>query len=181
MSAEGSAGDREPWSGEAGARRLFALVRDACAEADDFPARLAAGLRAALGMLAAEPELAYLLTVQPYLGGEELALDAQRDWIGRFGDLLNGAATGDARASREPSFLAPFLIGGVRFQIARLVLNGDSSDLPGLLPGTLEALLAYYFEPDDRPGLARAAIGAQDESIAADRRGQPPGSSGPPP
>jgi hypothetical protein len=153
---------RPPWSGEAGARRLFVLVQAACAAGADLPARLEAGLRAALDMLAAEPELAYLLTVEPYLGAEEEAYDAQRRWLGRFGGLLRDAADADPRASPEPAFLAPFLIGGVRFQVGRLVLNGEAADLPRLLPGTLEALLAYYFEPGEPRRLAHVALDGRD-------------------
>jgi hypothetical protein len=148
-------GQRTPWSGEEGARRLFELVRSACAGAGDLPTRLEAGLRVALDTLAEEPELAHLLTAEPYLGDDEDALDAQHGWIERFGGLLRDAAAEDPRATTAPPFLAPFLIGGVRFQIARLAINGEVSDLPRLLPGTLDALLAYYFEPGEPRALAR--------------------------
>lgn len=149
-----------PWPGDAGAARLLARVEAACAGArhDDLPGRLEAALRTALETLAADPGMARLLTVDPYLDDEEGALDALRDWIARFGDLLRAAAAEDPRASRGSDFLASFLIGGVRFQVARLVLNGEGGDLPRLLPGTLEALLAYYFEPGEPPHLARQAL-----------------------
>jgi hypothetical protein len=160
MSVERSSG-RVPWPGEEGAQRLFEAVRGACAGGGDLPSRLEPGLRAALDVLAADPELARVLTVDPYLGGEE-ALDAQRKWIGRFGDLLRDAATDDPHASQGSSFLAPFLIGGVRFRIARLVLNDETSDLLRLLPGTLEALLSYYFEPGEPRRLTRPALGAEN-------------------
>jgi hypothetical protein len=151
-----------PWAGEPEARRLFTSVRSACGQGTDLPARLEAGLRAALEMLGVEPALAYLLTVDPYLGAQaDAALDAQREWIARFGVLLRDAAADDPRTSREPAFLAPFLIGGVRFQIARKVMKGEGSDLLALLPGTLEALLAYYFEPGEPRCLAQAALAAR--------------------
>jgi hypothetical protein len=153
---------RPPWSGDAGAGRLFGAVRNACAQTRGLPACLEAGLRAALEMLAADTELSHLLAVDPYLGAEEDALDAQQEWIARFGELLREAAAADPRASDHPPFVHPFLIGGVRFQIARLVLKGEGSDLARLLPGTLEALLAYYFEPGEPRHLARAALGARD-------------------
>jgi hypothetical protein len=163
MSGERRSADPVPWSGEAGARRLFEHVRGACGGGEDLPARLEAGLRAALGMLAAEPELASLVTVEPYLDREEGAFDALREWIGRFAGLLRDATASDPRANTaEPSYLAPFLIGGVRFQIGRMVINGESSDLLRLLPGTLEALLAYYFEPGEPRTLARAVLGRPD-------------------
>jgi hypothetical protein len=161
MNADRRCVHRTAWSGEAGARRLFAAVQGACAEVDGLPARLAVGLWSTLEILAAEPELAYLLTVDPCLG-DDRALDARRSWTTRFGDLLRDAAAADPRASREPSFLAPYLIGGVRLQIARLVLNGEASDLPRLLPGTLEALRAYWFEPGEPRQLARAALAGPD-------------------
>jgi hypothetical protein len=161
MSDERPSG-RPPWSGDAGARRLFGQVRDACAEAEDLPARLEAGLRAALGLLAVEPELAYRLTVDPCLGGDDAALDARRDWLERFAGLLAGAAAEDPRVTQESFFVASFLIGGVRFEIGRRVLAGEAADLLRLLPGILEVLLAYYFEPGEPQRLARAALGGPD-------------------
>jgi hypothetical protein len=158
-SQESSAARRTPWPGDSGAERLLTLVREACAGGTDLPTRLEAGLRVALELLAADPAMARLLTVDPYLDDEDGALDALRRWTERFGALLRDAAAQDPRASPvEPVFLAPFLIGGVRFQIARLVLNGEASDLLRLLPGTLEALLAYYFEPGEPRALAEAAL-----------------------
>ncbi len=155
-----SAPRREPWSGESEVERLYERVREACAAEADLPGRLAAALRAALDLLAADPELAYRLTVDPALGLEPEAPRAALRWVARFGDLLSGAAAEDPRASREPAFLAGFLVGGVRFQIAGLVLAGEAADLPRLLPGVLEALLAYYLEPGEAPGLAAAALAA---------------------
>lgn len=150
---------RQPgWAGDPAAERLFSLVCAACAPESGLPAQLAAGLRAALSMLATEPETAWLLTVGPHVGSDLTELRAQDEWIGRFGELLRDAADGDPRTSRRSSFLAPYLVGGVRFQIARVVLADETSDLLRLLPGTLEALLAYWFEPGEPIVLARAAL-----------------------
>ncbi|HTT95752.1 MAG TPA: hypothetical protein VMF55_13850 [Solirubrobacterales bacterium] len=150
MSLDG-AGDSQPtWPGDGGARRLFGEVRRACAAVEGLPARAEAGLRVALETLAADPDLARRLTVDPHLGDDDGALEAQRAWIERFGVLLSEAAAGDPRTTvAEPRFLAGFLVGGVRFQIGRLVLSGEAAGLPRLLPGLLEGLLAYYFEPAD--------------------------------
>jgi hypothetical protein len=150
---------RGSWAGEADARRLFTIVRTACVGGSDLPVRLEAGLRATLETLAADPRLARLLTVDPYLGTDNGALDAQREWFGRFGGLLRAAAADDPRASEHPSFLAPFLIGGVRFQIARLVLGGEGTELERLKPSLLEAVLAYYFEPGE-PRRRNGSVGA---------------------
>jgi hypothetical protein len=58
----------------------------------------------------------------------------------------------------------------VRFQIARLVLNGETSDLPRLLPSLLEGLLSYYFEPGESPRLARVALADHEAEAAAGPR-----------
>lgn len=163
MSVAGRPGPPTTWSGDAGARRLFARVRDACEGGEELPVRLESGLRAALGMLAADPELASLLTVDSHLGADDDAREAQKEWTERFGALLRDAAQSDPRVTLvEPDFLAPFLIGGVRFQISRLVLAGEAADLPRLLPSLLEGLLAYYFEPGDPRRSARAALRVGD-------------------
>ena len=160
MSAEAGSGHPQRWEGEAGARRLLSIVRASCPQGEDLPTRLGAGLRAALGELAADPELASLLSVEAHLHPDEGALDAQREWTRRFGAVLRDAAASEPRASAvEPSFLAPFLIDGVRFQIGRMVIAGEASDLLRILPQTLAALLAYYFEPGESRALARAALG----------------------
>jgi hypothetical protein len=126
---------------------------------EGLAARLEAGLRTTLGRFASDADLACLLTVDAFLDGRDGAPDASRRWVGRFGELLRDAAASDPRASAvESSFLAPFLIGGVRHEIARLVLDGKASDLLGLLPGMLEALLAFYLEPGEPRRLARAAL-----------------------
>jgi hypothetical protein len=135
-------------------------VRDARSDSRELPTRLEAALRTALAMFSADPEFARRLTVDSHLGADQAALDAQREWMGRFGKLLDAAAASDPRASREPSFLAPFLIGGVRFQIARHLSNGEASDLSRLLPSFLEGLLSYYFEPGEPRRLAEAALAA---------------------
>jgi hypothetical protein len=152
--------DRGPRrSGDADARRLFDAVRGACADGDDLPARLEAGLRTALGMFASNPDLVRLLVVDGFLERGDGALDVSRRWVGRFGELLRQAAASDPRTSAvEPTFVATFLIGGIRYEIGRRVRDGGASELPGLLPDLLEALLAFYFEPGEPRQLAQAAL-----------------------
>jgi hypothetical protein len=137
-------------------------VRAACAAEEDFPSRLEVALRTSLDFLAADPDLAYLLTVDPGLGLGETGIDAGQRWIGRFGDLLREAAAADPRAARWPSFLVPFLIDAVRSRIARFVLDGEAGDLPRLLPDLREVLLAYYFEPGESRCLAPATPDGRD-------------------
>lgn len=146
---------------EAGARRLFVCVRDAGSGGHDFPTRLEAGLRAALDLLAREPGLARLLTVDRRLvgSGQEGDLDAERRWLRRLGRLLDEAAGADPRCTPPPFPCGPFLVGGVRFLIGRTLSGGAASELPRLLPDLLEIILAYYFEPGVPERLATGASG----------------------
>lgn len=154
------------WPGDPGARRLFEAVREACLGGADFPARLEAGLRAALELLAADPDLAQLLTVQPFISGSGEDLAGLRHWLGRFAELLRDAAADHFEADSHPRLSELFLLGGVRFQIARLTLNGEAADLPRLLPVTLDVLLAYYVEPVEARRLARGVgSGAPGRSV----------------
>jgi hypothetical protein len=161
MTGEIGGEPRPGWQGEDGAGRLFAEVRAACAGCDGLPGRLEAALRVTLVKFEADPALARLLTVDPYLEGEDLALDGLRGWIERFGGLLHDAVADDPRTTTSAMpFLAGFVIGGVRFQIARRVLNHEASDLLRLLPSLLAGVLAYYFEPGEPIALAEGAIAA---------------------
>lgn len=159
MSVAGESRASSPaWSGDVGAQRLFAHVQEACGAGSDFPIRLEAGLRAAIELLAAEPELAYELTVAPHLGADAAALDGMGRWLDRFGELLRDAAADDPRASREPSFIGRFLVDSVRFQIGRLILSREGDELPRLLPRLLEGVLSYYFRPGEPRTLVNAVL-----------------------
>jgi hypothetical protein len=149
-----------PWPGDHAAERLRDAVLAPCATRADFPGKVEAALRVTLRLLAADPELAHLLTAQPYVGGDEQALRAQQHWQSRFGDMLRDAAAGHPAPASRPRFLEPFLIGGVRFQIGRQVLAGEAAQLERLLPDLLEPLLAFYLGPEEAGRIARAAEGS---------------------
>jgi hypothetical protein len=153
-----------PWPGEAGAERLRDAVLAACARRKDFPGQLEAALRAALELLAADPDLAHLLTVRPYLDDGEAALRAQRRWLHRFGELLRNAAPACPEADSRPRFLEPFLIGGIRFQIAGQVLDGEAEQLQRLLSSALEFLLSFYLESGEVRRIVREAAAGGGET-----------------
>lgn len=148
------------WPAEPGAARLYRAVQVACASGDEFAERVDAGLAAALSFLEAEPDLTRDLAV---LGGDAQAVAAQRRWVHRFGELLRGAATDLPDASSGPRFREPFLIDGIRFQIGRRVLVGETARLRELRPELLDLVLAYY--RDDRAaGGASTLVSAEREA-----------------
>jgi hypothetical protein len=132
-----------------GAERLFAAVRGACQPGADFAEQLRSALTAALALLAAEPDLARLLCLKPYLGGDDL-LESERVWQARLAALLRQAAGASPRAVTHPPALEPLLIGGICRKISARVQAGQADQLDQLLPDLLEFLLSYYLGPEER-------------------------------
>ncbi len=128
---------------ERGAQRLHDAITAVCDPHASFADRVQAALRAALALLAADPDLARLLTVEPYLDDDDTFLRYQH-WKKHYGALLRRAAAESPEASTNPPFVEPALIGGLRSQIAHRVLVGETNRLEDLLPGFTEFLLAYY-------------------------------------
>jgi hypothetical protein len=141
---------------ERGAERLRATIVAACERGAAFPARVEAALRATLALLAAEPELARLLAVQPHGAGAD-AHHCYREGLKRYGALLRRAAASDPQASVQPDFLEPAVIAGIVWQIARSLLADGPEALEGLLPALLEFVLVYYLDPAQATRIARSA------------------------
>jgi hypothetical protein len=70
---------------------LEAAVLESCAGKEEWPARIAAGIRAALEFAAANPEAARTLTVDSR-AGEPGETDAYVEMIGRFASMLGAGA-----------------------------------------------------------------------------------------
>lgn len=128
---------------ERGAERLHDVIAASCDPRAPFAERVQSGLRVALALLVADPDLARLLTVEPYLDDDDTFLRYQH-WKKRYGALLRRAAPESPEALTNPPFVEPALIGGIRSQIAHCVLAGEADRLEDLLPGFTEFLLAYY-------------------------------------
>jgi hypothetical protein len=156
----GRATAESTWPAEPEAARLYRAVRAACGSRDEFAERVDAGIDAALSFLAPDPGLARDLTV---LGGDVPTFTAQRRWVVRFAELLRGAADPPG-ASPDPRFREPFLIDGIRFQIGRRVLAGETARLQELRPDLLRIVLTCY--GDDRPAAESASAQATAECEA---------------
>jgi len=131
---------------ERGAERVRAAVALAADPDADFATRVEAALRAALGLLAADPALAHLLVVRPFAGGVE-ALDCFERWQRRAAEALREAAAADPGAYEHPPFFEPALVSDLCAQVA-LRLGADPGRLEDLLPGLLELVHACYFGPE---------------------------------
>ncbi|HEX7245683.1 MAG TPA: hypothetical protein VF245_08980 [Solirubrobacterales bacterium] len=131
---------------ERGAERVRAAIAVALEPGSGFAERVEAALRSALGLLAAEPELAHLLVVRPFAGDAE-ALSCYERWQRRCAEALREAAARDPSAYDHPPFFEPALVSDLCAQVARQ-LGVDPRRLEELLPGLLELIHACYFGPE---------------------------------
>jgi hypothetical protein len=136
-----------------GAERLFEAVVAACDPQAGFAARVEAGLRSSLSLLAADPTLARTLAVHAGVG--EQVMRRHQYWQERFAALLGAAA--NVLDSPGPDFREPTLIGGISWLIAQQVLAGEAESLERQLPGLLEFVLVFYLDPDEVAPIAGAA------------------------
>jgi AcrR family transcriptional regulator len=134
---------------ESAAGRLCEEIEGACAtlvEArgpvaeTDRHGRARAGIAAALGFLAAEPDVARLLSAEPPPQIAPLAA-ARRDLVERLGSMLRGVLSAPEGATPLPG-LERRLIGAALAIVAARAASGDKRRLRGLEPELSELLLA---------------------------------------
>jgi hypothetical protein len=132
---------------ERGAARVSELLAASCAgQTGGFAERVRAALSTVLELLAAEPELARLLVVEPYEGDRTL-LTCHWSWLGRCAASLRAAACEDPDTSSPAPFLEPALLRAIRWQVAAPVLVGRPAQLPELAPDISSYVLSYYLPP----------------------------------
>lgn len=141
---------------ERGAQRLYQEIAATYDPRVGFAKGVEAALRATLALFAADPDLARLLTAEPF-PEDEASIACYRRWKKRYGALLRHAAAGCPEASVHPPFVEPVLIDGIRSQISRRVLAGKTAELEALLPVLLEFVLVYYLDPQQTASYVRAA------------------------
>lgn len=121
---------------ESGATRLCGAIEAACETAPgEAGERAGAGIAAGLGLLAAEPALARLLSTQPPAPAGPLWA-ARRRLISRLIVLLRKTRTSDPDAELDGQ-----LIGGAFALVARRLGSPGTAGLEGLEPVLTELLL----------------------------------------
>ncbi len=146
MSAVPTFNTASPDARERCAERLHEAISAAHDPDADFPEQVRSAIAAALALLAADPALTRLLTVEP-CPGDKAAIGCHQRWKKRYGALLRNAAADSPQALTHPQFLEPILIDCIRARISRSVLAGEAAELEALLPDLLEFVLTYYLDP----------------------------------
>jgi AcrR family transcriptional regulator len=123
--------------------RLLAALSAPCEEGVELAELLRRSLGAGLELLAAEPALAQLLTLEAPAAGGEIAR-RHFEWLGRYANLLDTAAT-DLPDARRPSRSTELtIVGGLASRIAQRVLAEQADRLPELEPELVEVVLSFY-------------------------------------
>jgi AcrR family transcriptional regulator len=129
---EGSSADR--------GRGLSRIANQASTAATDRRERAQTGIAAALGFLAAKPDVARLLSTEPPPQIAALAA-ARRDLVERLGGMLRSVLVDRVGATPLPG-LERRLIGAALAMVSALAAGGDPQRLRDLEPELSELLLA---------------------------------------
>lgn len=116
---------------------------------EDWAERVRLALAALLSFVAAEPELARLVFVEPQLAGGEIAA-RQREGLASFAPVLRGGRPPRPEGRPVPEHVDEAVLGGIASLLASRINAGETTDVEGLLPELLEFALTPYL------GAARA-------------------------
>jgi len=134
---------------------LEELVSAAAAGEEDWPHRVIAALRAALGFFAAEPDLARLSLLESVSSTPAIAI--------RFREAVLAAVPALAEGREEladPDLLLPdtedAILGGIVSLATRSIVAGETEELFGLLPDLVDFALSPYLGAERAAELAGA-------------------------
>lgn len=135
---------------------LRQLIEEAIADIEDWPHRVVAGLRALLGFLDAEPDLARLCLVDSITAGPAVSKHF-RDTLNGFAPLLEAGRVERDNPRPLPDSTEESLLGALASMLSRSIAFGDATKLPQLLPDLVEFVLMPYLGPEEAHRLAAEA------------------------
>jgi len=133
--------------------RLQIRVETACASEVDWPAQVAAGIRAALAYAAAEPAAAQVLTNEAMAGGKAGFVRYDRMIEHFAGGLLPGRAE-RPEGEQLPQITEKTMVGGVAMLVAQRLSFGRQAELPGLASEAIQFVLTPYLGAADARSVA---------------------------
>lgn len=138
--------------------QLQAQVETACAGEAAWPARVAAGIRAALAFAAADPAAAQALTNEAMTDGGEGFARYDRMLEHFAADLRPGR---DERPEGEllPEITEKLMVGGLASLIAQRLDFGRQAELPALAPEAIQFVLTPYVGTEEARPIAVTALG----------------------
>jgi hypothetical protein len=128
---------------EAAFARLQIRVETACAAEAEWPAQVAAGVRAALAFAAADPAAAGSLTSDVLAAGREGFARYDR-MLGHFGERLLPGRALRPEGERLPEITEKAMTGGLAMLIAQRLDIGRAAELPALAEEAIQFVLTPY-------------------------------------
>jgi AcrR family transcriptional regulator len=128
------------------AGRALERVNEACGEAEDATAAVAAGLRAFCAYIAEDPELARMCIVEAMAAGPQ-AMDRFEAAVQEYVPLLRRARELSSAASQLPASIEESVLGGLNWIIYQRLASGESEEISALLPDLVEFALTPYIGP----------------------------------
>jgi AcrR family transcriptional regulator len=130
------------------------------AAAEPWPARVTAGLRALVELLAAEADIARMAMVEVTAAGDQ-ARERYRAALARFAPFLEEGRVHSDQGESLPPDSARFAVGGATSMIFDEIRAGRGRELPRLLPDLVFAVLMPYLgaeaAEEERRRLARGS------------------------
>jgi AcrR family transcriptional regulator len=133
---------------------LEAAARAGVDQAESWPPQVLAATKQVLALLASDPKLARLCTVEVHFAGPEVSA-RHREVIGQIGQALRPGRRCSPDGKRLTDLLEPALASGVSALIAAVVAEGEAKSLERLAPDLTELLLTAYLGPTEARRIAR--------------------------
>jgi hypothetical protein len=133
---------------ESALARLQIRIETACAAEAEWPAQMAAGIRAALGFAAAEPSAAEVLTNEAMAGGKAGFARYDR-MIDHFAEALRPGRAERPEGEWLPEITEKTMVGGVAMLVAQRLNFGRHAELPALAPEAVQFVLTPYLGAAD--------------------------------
>ncbi|MET0557880.1 MAG: TetR/AcrR family transcriptional regulator [Solirubrobacterales bacterium] len=129
-------------------------MRVAAGAFEEWPQQVRAALATMLRFLAAEPELARIVMIEPVAAGGEIA-GRHRESMQGFVEILKAGRPSHGGERPLPDATEATLVGGIVSLIVREINAGRSDKLEELLPDLIELTLAPYLGAEEAAKLAR--------------------------
>ena len=133
---------------EAAFARLQVRLEEACARSADWPAGIAAAIRAILEFAAADPSAANTLTNEAMAAGPDGIARRER-LLAYAGERLERGRRMRPHARELPRVTEHALAGGVVALVGERVATGRAAELPALAPEAIQFVLTPYLGADE--------------------------------
>lgn len=122
---------------------LQVQIESACAGADEWPGRVAAGVRAGFEWAAAEPRAAQLLTNDALAGGSA-GFERYERMVSYMAGLFGPGREQAAHGARLPEITERAMASGVAMLVAQRLSMGREAELPALAAEATQFVLTPY-------------------------------------